>query len=185
MEKIIVALILALIPIVFWLMQYYFSKRDGKLNLFKKHFSCYYLDLIFIPFNFFVGLSIFSFNSSVLFFIFLFSLVVNYFIHVFWFKLHVREQIELYMFDIKKKIITRAGWSHIFFFFLEFSLVISFLLFSSLNLFSISALSLLFLFFAFTNYASRKIHKKSELSDNFFMILGIIVILIKLYLLLK
>lgn len=181
MKNIIIALILALVPIVFWSMQYYFSGKDNKLKLFRKHISCYYLDWLFVPFNLFLGLSIIFVPNISLLYLVLFGLIVTYFIHVFWFRLHTRERIELYMFDIKKESITNAGWSHIFFFLLESLLVIYFLLFSRLNLFSILALFFLFLFFASINYASRKIHRKSELSDTLFMILGIIVILIKLY----
>jgi hypothetical protein len=41
---------LILFPFLSWYFQYYFSKKE-KLNFFKKHWTCYYGDWIFVPIN--------------------------------------------------------------------------------------------------------------------------------------
>jgi hypothetical protein len=179
MNLIIIAIILALIPVIFWLLQYYFSKKQKILYLFKRHFSCFYLDWLFIPFNFFVGLSFNKINFFYLYLILGFSILINFFIHFFWFNLHKKQKLKLYMYDIIKDKIYLAGWMHIIFFFLEFSIVLYFLIFSRFSIFSLLAILTLALFFIFTNYASRKIHGKSEFSDNFFMISGILFLVLK------
>jgi len=65
MDKIVLSIIFGALPIISFVLQYYFSKKSKTLNKFKKHFTCYYLDLLFIPFGFIwpfvvnIGLSFF------------------------------------------------------------------------------------------------------------------------------
>ena len=180
MEKIIIGLILAVIPIFSWCIQYYLSSKSGNLELFKNHIATYYLDWIFVIFNLFFAFS-FIFSKNIFIYALIFSFIGNILIHIFWFRLHLKEKRPIYMFELKNKKILPAGIWHFFFSFFQLSLVLMFLFSSEDNAASYACLASLVAFFLLTIPSSRKIHGKVSMTDIPFLIMGSIIILIKLY----
>lgn len=178
MEKIGVGLILALIPILSWFIQYLLSKREGKLNLFRKHLSVYYFDWIFVAFNFF-WVYVVSFNFNFIMYSLLISFVATLLIHIFWKNLHLKEKKPVYMYDFKKKKITLAGIWHVFYHLIQLFLVILFLISDVSNVYSYLALFCLLFFFVGATFSSRSIHGKVSMTDIPFLILGFLIIVVK------
>ena len=65
MNLLIFAFVLAFLPVINWIAEYFFPKKDRQLHHFKNHFTCYYLDLLLIIFNFFAAFAM-SFNLALL-----------------------------------------------------------------------------------------------------------------------
>ena len=179
MEKIFLGVLLALIPVVNFCLAYYFSKKDYRLHLFKEHWSCYFFDWIFVPFNFFVAFSI-NIGSVTLSYALLVSVFVSFFIHWFWINIHKREKIDFYMYDLKADRFTRAGIVHFIFFVIELALVSLFFIFSLNDVFSYLALFLIACFFLSTIPSSRHVHGKVKESDGVFLFLGLAILAGKL-----
>jgi len=183
MEKIYIGLILALIPVLSWSLQYYLAQKQGILKLFKGHPSVYYLDFIFILFNF-SFVFCFVFNKIIFFSSILGAIIGTIFIHLLWIKVHLNKKLPFYMFDIKTRRFTYAGIWHFFYCIFELTLVFLFLLSSLSNLFAYICLFLIFIFFIGTIPSSKYIHGKVSMTDIPFFIIGLVIILIKFYFLL-
>jgi len=182
MDFLLIGFILALIPILSWFIQYFLSKREGKLNLFRKHLSVYYFDWIFVAFNFF-WVYVVSFNFNLMMYSLLISLVATILIHIFWKNLHLKEKKPVYMFDFKKKKITLAGIWHVFYHLIQLFLVILFLISDVSNVYSYLALFCLLFFFVgatSSSSSSRSIHGRGSITDIPFLILGFLIIFVKL-----
>jgi len=180
METLLIAVILALIPVLSWFIQYHLAKIDGKLKLFEKHLSVYYFDWVFVVFNLLWIYSV-SFNYFIIVFSLIVSLIVTSLIHIFWKKLHIKEKKPVYMYDLKKRKITPAGVWHFLYHFIQLFLIIVFLLSDVSNIYSYLALFCLFLFFVGATFSSKSIHGKVSLTDWPFLILGFIIFFIKFF----
>jgi hypothetical protein len=172
MNRLYFAILLALIPILSFTFQYYFSKRENLLKSFKRHFTCYYFDWIFVPFNFCIA---FILNlNAILLYCFLISFIFTIVSHIFW----LRKNSNGYMFNFEKKRISFAGVAHLIFMTVEAAFVL-FLFFSSLNIFSYSAFLFLVIFSMSGLYGSKITHGKIDLSDLVFIGVLLILILLK------
>ncbi len=180
MDRLILAMVLAAIPIINWLFKYYFSSILGELNLFKKHVITFYSDLLFIPFNFLLGFCI-RFNLKLVFLFFIVSLLLFFYMSSYWIKLHKKEKRPVYLFDIKKNKIKLAGYVELLFFTIEAVIILSFLFSPIRSIWSIFSGSLLIIFLLLCLPSSYKIHGKIERSDLIFVLAGLIILLIKLF----
>ena len=138
MSKLVLSIIFSLIPLIFWFIQYFLSKKMGILANFKAHFTCYYVDWIFIPINLLFLYSI-KINNA-FYYLLLISIIFNIALHVFWGK--IINQTNSHLFSKKTKKINLMGIFHLIFQILEFCIIISILFFTP-----ISSLILLELFF--------------------------------------
>jgi len=178
MNLLIIAIILAAIPLINWLAEYYFSKKDKQLTLFKKHFTCFYTDLILIPFNFFAAFAI-NLSSIYLLGIIILAILSALILYPYWARVHKKENNPIFMFNAKTQKVSKAGISHFIFQIIETIIVFSFLFSSLVNIFSYLASAFLLVFILLLLVGSRKIHKKFILSDVFFVAFSTILLVIR------
>jgi len=178
MNLLILAIILASLPLINWLAEYYFSKKDKQLSLFKKHHTCFYYDLILIPFNFF---AVFAINISSIYLMSITTLAIlsAIVLYPYWARVHKKENNPVFIFNNKTQKTTKAGISHFIFQIIETVIVFSFLLSSLGNIFSYLASTILLGFILFLLVGSRKIHKRFILSDVFFVAFSMILLTIR------
>ena len=178
MNKLILSVGLALVFIILWSFQYYFSKKNGVLDRFKKHTATFYLDWIFLPFNIlwpFVVITTFEEFLIILIPVF----IIDILIHIYWLKHYISNGKEKnHLFNESKNNITGAGYSHFIFSTIQSSLVFSFFIFSINSFLTYVSYVLLLLFFLGGIVSSKKIHGKVQTSDLIFIILGIITLIV-------
>jgi hypothetical protein len=184
MKEVVISIILALIPLISFYFQYYFSKKHNFHHIFKKNPACFYFDWLFILFNFFLIYTI-DFNFQKLFILFFVSLVGNLFFHIEWAKIHIKEKKEAHMFDIKNKKITKAGIVHFLFSFIETILIGLFILSFSKSIFVYLELSILFFFLIGLLYSSKKVYGRVIPIELALVLVSFAMFLYKLYYILR
>lgn len=80
------SIILALIPVINFSLQYYFSKKAKVLNQYKNHFTTYWGDFIFIPINFVFLYAVSGVRFDLIVTVFIFSFLGNAINHYFFCK---------------------------------------------------------------------------------------------------
>ncbi len=118
----IVGILLALLPLVSFLGQYFLSLRAGTHQIFFQHLTVMVVDWVFVPFNFFVVGVIEWRRGGRLYIIMCISVILTAITHAFW---------QLYSFDLghmitKAGIVLPAGWIHLSFSILEMVLLVAF-----------------------------------------------------------
>lgn len=179
MNPIIIGLILAFIPILKFILIYYYSKKDKNLNLLKKHTVCFYDDWLFVIFNLFLAYTITLGVYSILM-LFIIFVIVSYYIHHYWIKLHTKEGIKFFMYDIERKKWTRSGIVHFIYTPIQATLVFAFFFSMSSSIFAYINSIIMIIFFISLIPASKIMHRKFELSDIAIATLGIVIMLIKI-----
>jgi len=170
MNRIYFAILLVLIPVLSFTFQYYFSKRENLLKSFKRHFTCYYLDWIFVPFNFCIA---FILNlNAILLYCFLISFIFTLVSHIFW----LRKNNNGHMFNSEKKRISFAGVVHFIFMTFELGLILAFIFVGINNLFTYLCSFVLVIFFFMAIYGSKRIHGRVAIDDLLFLTIGIVVV---------
>ena len=178
MEKIIIGFILALFPILNFIFAYYYSKKDGKLHLFRNHTNFYYSDRLFIIFNFLLVFTI-TFNYYWALVMGLFSIICSFVVNILWFAHHRKTNNEGHMYNFKTRRLTKAGLVHAVFLPIQLFLILYFVIFSLPNIFSVVNLIILLAYFFTFPMTSKNIHGRFILSDLLVFLLGLIVIIIK------
>ena len=175
MNLLLIAVVLALIQPVHFILEYLDSKRNNRFHLLKNHKMDFYLDWIFLPFNFLLVFAV-SINLKSLLILILISVVLNIAAHFYWIKVHGREKKEVYMFDYKTKKTHFSGYVHIVFSIIEAVLIALFLFSPALSYLYSIGIILLVAFFISTIIHSKFSHGKINPVDLFFsaLVLGFI-----------
>lgn len=181
MNILIIAILLACLQLVHALLEHYDSKKNKRIHLLKRHVTDYYLDWIFVPFNFLLLYSV-SFNINILLIVSALAFLGNLIVHYYWFRIHTRLEASSYMFDSKKNKIHFSGYVHFLFSIIETILIIMFF-FSSIisSLVYIEAI-LLLIYFSFLVIQSKKVNNgRFEYSDLVVCIVGIAALIVKIF----
>ncbi len=182
--KLLIALILVILPILSFTLQYYFSKKAGTLKALRKHGMVFYSDWIFLIFNplLFYAIPIPSLQNLILFS--LFSILVNIWLHFnLWLNVHIKEKKKAHMYDLINKKLSNAGIVHFLFSVVQLTLMLIFLFSPITNSLYFYEAAILCLFFLSIIPSSLRIHDGKLLkSDLFGSIFGVFCILIKLLL---
>jgi hypothetical protein len=179
MNKLFIAVVLGMLPVLSFILQYYFSKREKILNKFKNHFICYYLDWLLVPFGI-IWPYVVHVSGGIIFLALGLSFILSIATHAFWYFLGKKDGERSYIFDFENRKLTGAGIVHFFFSIIEYAAVGLFLLFSTKSLLSVISGIILIVFILGLIPGSKRIHGKITLSDALIVILGALIILIKL-----
>jgi hypothetical protein len=117
-----VNLLLALLPVAAFLLQYIFSLRAGTLHALFHHLTVMVVDWIFVPFNFFVVGVIDWQQGKKLYLIFSLSLALNALTHAYW----QYNGLDFGHMITSSGIVLPAGWVHLAFSTLEMVLLVAF-----------------------------------------------------------
>jgi hypothetical protein len=171
-------LLLTFLPILSYILQYYFSSKVGLLWALKNNGMVSYSDWLFIPFNF-----LWAFCVSIGLFPILallgVSIILNVIMHYYWATL---PEIEHFYNPLNGALLP-AGIVHLIFSIIQTALVISFLFFSKKFKQVYFSMFILTLFFLSFIPFSIMIHGYILLSDLITCVLGLFVLLIKFILL--
>jgi hypothetical protein len=161
--KILIAIFLALFPIFSWIGQYFFSKKNNLINSFKKHWTCYYWDWIFIIIN---VVFIYSIELSNIIYIFLLiSIVINLFTHYIWWKENIINKSEWHFFYYKTNKLNGAWIIHLIFSIIELTIFLSILFLNPIFPFIFIELWFIIIFWILIILWSYKIHWKINRMD--------------------
>ena len=172
----LLTLILASLPLISFFVQHEDSRRRGVFKSFKKHWTCFYADWIFVFIN---ALFLYSTRISVntLAICFLVSIIFNFTSHYFWSKSNEFDYGlgHFYYKDLKK--LNLSGYAHLIFSIIEMTIIFtvifsysrSYLIYFQLILFAIFGLLVLI--------GSLKMYEKITKGD---LIVGITLILVSL-----
>lgn len=179
MDLLYISILLGLLPIISYVFQRYFSKRDKLLNEFKNHGMVSYSDWLFIPFNF-VWIYAVSINLTIFITLLLIAIIANVWLHFdYWLKAHLKENKKTHMYYLSKKRLSSAGKVHLAFSIIQTILIFS-LIISPINSFlGYLEMAILGLFFISYIPSSIKIHGKILPSDGITAFAGVIVVLVK------
>jgi hypothetical protein len=157
MKMISLAIILALLPIFSFLLQYFISNRNKKLKYFKELIPVMYLDWIFIPFNILVVYSIESVSRLVLWIALLTSFITNFSVHRYWYPRDGKP--ESYWF-CKKSIMSQMNVTHMVYSSLQTAIILIFIISNLKLIFGLAACILLMVYFIMRFPSSLIMHKK-------------------------
>lgn len=178
MKELIYSLLLAILPVISYFLQEYFSWKNNQISLFRKHYTIRYCDWLFIFFNFLFVYSV-SFNQKSIFLSLLASMIIIAISHALWADMSKKGNAGHFYYKNSAKI-TFAGIVHFVFMFIEASMIIIFLLSPKINSFYYIGAAILLLFAGSSIYGSYKIHKKIQKSDLTAGLFLIFLIFIKL-----
>ena len=177
----VLGLILALLPVLNFIIQYFFAKKEKVLRPFNKNLICHSLDFIFIPFNFLLAYTlVFPLQKFWLFAIIAFLL--NILAHCAYWLRYKRSFRRSYMFTKKPKKMTSSGIIHFIFSTIQTFLVLEFFFFSLTNLYMYFNLFILMLFFIGIIIFSSKMHKKILPEAVLISVVGILALIVKVVL---
>lgn len=176
MNFLLIAIILALVPLINFFLKYYFSSAIGQINLFRQHLMTYYADWLFVLFNFFW---IYTFNLDIMinFILISISIIATLSLQVYWINLHKKEKRKCYMWNIYSKKITLAGIVEVVFAIIETYLILAFVFSTSRSLFVYLECFILFIFLLLAIPSSIRIHGKISKNDLILVISGFIAII--------
>jgi hypothetical protein len=181
--KLIIAILLALLPFISWIIQYLVSKKNGLINSFKNHWTCYYGDWIFVIINF---VFIYSVEiSNKLWSILLISFIINIFTHSIWGNKNKSNKLDGHFFYNKKNKLNFAGISHLIFSTIQMVIIISILFLKPIIPIIFIELLFVLLFGIVIIYGSYKIHSKINKIDLIASLILIVLVLSKIVFLLN
>jgi len=177
--ELIIGLVLAAIVPINIFLQGYYSKIEKRTELFKKHFTCYWIDWIFVLFNFFwiyaVDFDLLYWAASLFV-----SLILNLIAHHYLANMEEANAAPSHLFNRGEKRILPAGFVHLVFSIIETAMLLIFI-FSSLESFAAYIeICIIIAFFLLVPYGSKKIHGRVIPYDWIFFCCGIIVVIGKL-----
>lgn len=179
MNKLSIAILLTTLPIISFLLQYYFAARRKKLDLFNKFKPVKVLDWVFIPFNFLL-VYVVSFNVKLSILLLMAVLIIDGIFSQIWLKIHKKEKNEFSLYDLKKGKMTAEGYVHKIYGNLQAVLVGLFIFSSIKNTFVYVELFLLTLYLLGGIYSSISIHGKWIKADKIFILAGLAIMIVKL-----
>lgn len=181
--KFLIAILLASLPLISWMIQYYASKKNGLIKSFKDHWTCYYGDWIFVIINF---LFIYSVQiSNILWITLLMSLIINIFTHTTWGNTNKSEKSNGHFFYHQTNKLNYAGISHLIFSTIQMGIIMSIIFLKPVTPFIFIELLFVLLFGIFIIYGSYKIHSKIDKMDLLAGSLLIIIVSSKIVFLLN
>jgi hypothetical protein len=182
MKTFLIGLILSTLPIINFVLIYFWSKKNNVIDLFKKNRTCYYGDLFFIFFNFFLPYSI-VINWKLIYVLLLISIILNIIMHFYYMKIHKKENNKVFLFNNKLNKISGGGFIHLIFSTIQTILIFIFILSEiKSNIFYVASVFLLG-YFVFGIPFSKKIHNgKVLLVDLMICGFGFCLIILKILL---
>lgn len=180
MNKIILCIVLGLIPVISYILQYYFSRKAGIIKLLKQNYMVYYSDWIFIAFN---GLWIYTVddNKNITFLVaaVLISLGLNYLVHKYY-AINTLMNDKNHLFRTNGKIRV-TGVIHFIFSSIETMMIIIFLFSPIKNIYTSIEIGILTIFVLSFIPSSLKMHEGKILdSDLATVIIGMAAIVMKI-----
>jgi hypothetical protein len=169
-------IILGMIPIANFVLQYYFAKKEKKIAIFQKHRTCYRGDWIFVPINVLVPLALITISRSVIVVLWIISLSVNYLVHY----LRSLDKTIKNSHLVMTSKISKTWWVHMIFSSIEMLIIVLLLLSPSQGRIAYATIGLLLAFVGILNYGEYRIHRKLYRSDMFATILLWWAVLIKI-----
>lgn len=179
--KIFISIFFAIIPILAFFIQRHFSKKENNIQGFKLHWTVYYGDWIFIPFNIILVYSVII-NNKTLLPIILISFILNILMHIYWGRINKKVNGILYFYKKGEDNITKAGIIHLLFSTFQMSLILIFIfsMYQNIILFVIESI-LLIIFSVLLLIGSKKISGKIRIYDLIPSILLLLSICISLF----
>jgi hypothetical protein len=177
--KILISILLALIPIYSWIGQYFFSKKDKLLNSFKKHWTCYCWDWIFVIINIFFVYSI-EFANIIYVFL-LVSILINLLSHHIWWKRNKIRKEKGHFFHIKTNKLNKAWIIHLIFSVIQLTILLSIVFLKPIFPFILIEFLFIIIFWIFIILGSYKIHWKIETIDLIAFLLLLTIIFYRLF----
>ena len=174
--RVFVSIVLAIFPVVNFVVVNKLSKRKGKISLFRKHFTCFYVDWIFVLFNL-LWIYVVEIDFRLILILFLVSLLFNIISHYYW--IMILERGDPPLFGFRK--MSSSGVVHFIFSTAESTLIFVFLVSKVNSLLLFLEGGILILFFLGVIYGSRKINGRVLISDLVVGLLGIIITLFKIF----
>jgi len=154
--KYLFVFILMSLPFFSWFGQYYFSRKHSLLGSFKKHWTCYRGDWIFVVIN---GLFLFSVQiSSLIIYFAIISLFINLYTHYAWGKHHPENNAGMHLYSSGTTHINGSGMIHFFFSAIEMTLLFSVFFLEPIKPFIYLELIFVFIFGTFASYGAYKIN---------------------------
>lgn len=168
---------LALLPLLHVIVIAVISKLNKTLGLLKRIYAIMYLDWLFVPFNYFLAVSV-DFSWQLFFAFMLISLAVLILLHKKW---HSNLGTLKYgKFFFKKKGLTAEGCAHLVFMILESAIVVTGIFSRATSIYYIfamlSLLAYLVSYFVVVTFIWKELNSKTEVP---FVILGIIVVIVR------
>ena len=177
----VLGFILALIPVLNFIIQYFLSKKEKVLRSFNKNLICHSLDFIFIPFNFLLAYTL-TFPLQEFWLFVLIAFLLNILAHCAYWLRYKRSFRRSYMFTKKPKKMTFAGIIHFIFSTIQTFFILEFFFFSLTNMWMYFNLFILMLFFIGVFIFSSKMHKKILPEAIWTLAVGIGALIIKIVL---
>jgi hypothetical protein len=176
-----IALILAFIPVLNFYLQYTFSKKDNKLNVFKSHWTAYYGDFAFIPVFMFFIYSFTGFEISHILISLFFALTFNIAEHLIFIKMGSTPGENWVWVNQSEKKLTSAGWVHFLFStFATFIIVLAAFLIPVLPFYYLFYIFMLLISFILP-FGGYKIHSKFQFPEFIIGLAIFIVFTLKLF----
>ena len=171
-------LFLTFLPFLSWMGQHYFSKKHNLFESFKRHWTCYYGDWLFVFINIFF---LFSVKLSYLFaYLFLISLCVNIYTHIKWGRDNALNKLGYHFFLDNTARMNGAGIIHLVFSTMEMTLIMSIFLLESLYPFIYFEMFFVFIFAIFILYGAHKINSKITWLDITASLIIFVLIFLKI-----
>lgn len=177
--KIFLAFLLGLLFFPNFYFQFIFSKRANLLRLFERNWVCYYLDGIFVAFNFLLPFSIKT-NWPIVLLSLLVSLAGNFVIHRTWGDDNKRGGTKHHVFYESSDRLNTAGLTHFIFSTVQTALIAIFIFSQPLLPFYYFGTAIIFVFSIFSVFGSYKLHHKLILVDLLVAIILFLAMVLKL-----
>lgn len=176
--KLIVSILLALLPLFVWIIQYFYSKSHNLLKIFRKHWTCYYGDFIFVIINFFFIYSVSI--SKIIYFLALISIIVNLCAHAIWGNQNKKKSIYCHLYYKKTNKLNLSGYAHLVFSIIETTIILGIIFLTPKLPIIFIELFILLIFGYFILIGSYKLHSKINRMDLLAVIIIWLSVLIKL-----
>lgn len=158
-------LTLTSLPFLSWIGQYYFSKKHSLYESFKKHWTCYRGDWLFVLVNLFF---LFSVKLSFLFvYLLLISFFVNVYTHLKWGKDNKINKLSYHFFLDNTDKLNGSGIIHFIFSTIEMAIIASIFLLQSAYPFIYFEMFFVAIFAIFIPYGAHRINSRITRLDVF------------------
>ena len=177
MNNVFVGFALAGIFLICWILQFVFSKLDGRFDRFQNHFMAFTVDWIFLPFNLAWPFAV-SLTTTGIVIAIVAGIVGTIYMHNFWSKINAKNIEDSPFFKKSSNKLTRGGVVHYVYSLIQVPIVFLFAFNNVYNKFSYMGLGLLVLFLFLGFYSSKRIHGKVVKQDAILLILSIILLIL-------
>ncbi len=176
--KLVLSILLALLPLFVWIIQYFYSKSHNLLKTFRKHWTCYYGDWIFVLVNFFFLYSVSV--SEIIYLLALISIIINLYIHALWGNQNKKSIIQCHLYHKGTNKLDLNGYAHLIFSTVEMTIISGIIFLTPKFPIIFIELFILLIFGCFIIIGSYKIHSRINRIDLLAAIIIWLSVLIKL-----